>query len=121
VLSEVLVRGLGVIVRSRDYALLGRPEVLAVLARPPVASCTHPASGMTRDLFDCPSIRLLPKGPAVRLLIATHAATDDPPNVGKARDGKVSELFVSTLLAPAATAKDVLDLYAAPEDLLKPS
>ncbi len=36
VLSEVLARGLGVIVRSRDYALLGRPEVLAVLALPPV-------------------------------------------------------------------------------------
>jgi hypothetical protein len=111
VLSAVLAMGLGIIVRSRDYALLGRPEVLAALARPPASSCTHPASGMKRDLFDCPSIRLLPKGPAVRLLIATHPATDDPPNIGKARDGKIYELFVCTLLAPAATAKDVLDLY----------
>jgi hypothetical protein len=111
VLSDVLAMGLGLIVRSRDYALLGRPEVLAVLARPPAVCWTHPASGMTRQLYDCPSIRLLPKGPAVRLLIATHPATDDPPKVGQTRNGLVYELFVSTLLAPAVTAKDVLDLY----------
>jgi hypothetical protein len=111
VLSEVLARGLGLIVRSRDYALLGRPEVLAVLARPPSVCCTHPASGMTREVYDCPSIRLLPKGPCVRLLIATHPATDDPAKVGQTRNGVVYELFVSTLLAPAVTAKDVLDLY----------
>lgn len=111
VLSDVLERDLGLIVRSRDYALLGRPEVLAVLARPPAVCWTHPASGMTRELSDCPSIRLLPKGPAVRLLVATHPATDDPPKVGQARNGIVYELFVSTLLASAVTAKDVLDLY----------
>lgn len=111
VLTDVLAMGLGIIARSRDYALLGRPEVLAVLPRPPAASCTHPDSGMTRELYDCPSIRLLPKAPAVRLLIATHPATGDPPTVGKARDGQVYELFISTLLSPAVTATDLLDLY----------
>ena len=94
VLSDILAMGLGLIVRSRDYALLGRPEVLA---RPPSVCWTHPASGMTRELYDCPSIRLLPKGPAVRLLIATHPATDDPAKVGQTRNGVVYELFVSTL------------------------
>jgi hypothetical protein len=111
VLSDVLKMGLGLIVRSRDYALLGRPEVLAVLSRSPSVRCTHPESGAIRDLYDCPSIRLLPAGPCVRLLIATHPATDDPPKIGHKRNGMVYELFVSTLLAPAVTAKDLLDLY----------
>jgi hypothetical protein len=111
VLSDVLAMGLGLIGRSRDYALLGRPEVLAVLLLPPSVSCTHPESGATRDLYDCPSIRLLPGGPCVRLIIATHPATDDPPKIGQKRNGLVYELFVSTLLAPALTAKDLLDLY----------
>jgi hypothetical protein len=31
--------------------------------------------------------------------------------VGQQRDGVVYELFVSTILAPAMTAKDLLDLY----------
>src|SRR5258708_37682932 len=83
VLSDVLAMGLGVIARSRDYALLGRPEVLAVLSRPPAAHGTHAESGMIRDLYDCPSLRLLQKGPSVRVLIATHLATDDPPKVGQ--------------------------------------
>jgi len=111
VLSDVLAMGLGVIARSRDYALLGRPEVLAVLSRPPCARCTHPESGVLRELSDCPSIRLFGGGPCVRVVIATHPATDDPPKVGQQRDGVVYELFVSTVLAPAMTAKDLLELY----------
>ena len=111
VLSDVLAMGLGVIARSRDYALLGRPEVLAVLSRPPAVHCTSAESGMIRDLYDCPSIRLLQKGPSVRVLIATHPATDDPPKVGQQRNGVVYELFVSTVQTPAMTASDLLDLY----------
>jgi hypothetical protein len=111
VLSKVLAMGLGVIARSRDYALLGRPEVLAVLSRPPTARCVHPESGMIRDVYDCPLIRLTRGGPCVRLVIATHPATDDPPKVGQERNGVVYELFVSTILAQAVTANDLLDLY----------
>jgi len=111
VLSDVLAMGLGVIARSRDYALLGRPEVLAVLSRPPAVRGTHPESGMIRDLYDCPSIRAFRGGPCVRVVIATHPATDDPPKVGQQRNGVVYELFVSTVLAPAMTANDLLDLY----------
>ena len=111
VLSDVLAMGLGVIARSRDYALLGRPEVLAVLSRPPAVRCTHPESGMTRELYDCSSIRLPRKGPCVRVVIATHPATDDSPKVGQQRNGVVYELFVSTVLTPAMTANDLLDLY----------
>ena len=111
VLSDGLAMELGVIARSRDYALLGRPEVRAVLSRPPAVRWTHPESGMIRDVYDCPSIRLVPAGPCVRLVIATHSAMDAPPKVGQARDGVVYELFVSTILAPALTANDLLDLY----------
>lgn len=111
VLSDVLALGLGMIARSRDYALLGRPEVLAVLARPPARRWTHPESGMIREVYDCPAIRLVRGGPCVRVVIATHAATDDPPKVGQQRDGVVYELFVSTILAPAMMATDLLDLY----------
>ncbi|GHO97451.1 hypothetical protein KSF_074990 [Reticulibacter mediterranei] len=111
VLSDVLEMGIGVIARSRDYALLGRPEVLAVLSRPPVVRWSHPESGMVRDLYDCASIRLLRGGAGVRVVIATHPGTDDPPKVGQQRDGVVYELFVSTLLAPTMMANDLLDLY----------
>jgi hypothetical protein len=45
------------------------------------------------------------------LIIATHPATDAPPKIGQKRNGLVYELFVSTVLAPALTAKDLLDLY----------
>nr|BBH91711.1 hypothetical protein KTC_64620 [Thermosporothrix sp. COM3] len=43
----------------------------------------------------------------MRLVVAAHPA----PTVGVERGGTVSELFVSTLPAPAFTASDVLDLY----------
>ena len=42
--------GLGLLVRGRDYALLDRPEVQAVLACPPIGVSTHPESGMVRSL-----------------------------------------------------------------------
>lgn len=66
---------------------------------------------MTRELYDCSSIRLPRKGPCVRVVIATHPATDDSPKVGQQRNGVVYELFVSTVLTPAMTANDLLDLY----------
>ncbi len=110
-LSDVLAMGLGVIARSRDYALLGRPEVLAVLSCPPATHCIHPESGMVRDLYDCPFIRLRRGEQCVRVIIATHPATEDPPKVGQQRNDVVYELFVSTVLVPAMTANDLLDLY----------
>jgi hypothetical protein len=110
VMNDVLALGLGLIGRSRDYALVGRPEIQAALSRPPTCS-THPESGCVRLLYDCPSIVLLPPGPAVRVIIATHPTTNDPPKVGQVRDGLVYELFVSTIAAPALTANDLLDLY----------
>ena len=111
-LSEVLRTGLDVIARSKEYTLLDRAEVQAVLARPPVEICTHPESGAVRALYDCPDIPLRePGGPRVRLIVATHPETPVSHKIGKKRDSVIYELFVTRLPVPAFSAKDVLDLY----------
>jgi hypothetical protein len=111
VLRDALDTGLGLIGRSRDYALLDLASVQAVLARPPVEICTHPESGAVRALYDCPDIPCASGGPRVRLIVASHPATSTSASIGKKRDGMVYELFVTRLAAPAFSAKDVLDLY----------
>ena len=103
--------GVGVIARSRDYRLLDLEVVKQALARSPDQVSTHPESGMTRALYDCPDVLLTPAGPAVRLLVATHALTSPPPKIGVERDGTIYELFVSTIPSPAFAPSDVLDLY----------
>ena len=110
-LIDVLTAGLGVIARSRAYHLLDLDMVKQTLAHTSDHMCTHPESGMTRTLYDCVSVPLTPTGPEVRLMIATHAITFSPADVGVERDGIVYELFVSTLPSLAFTASDVLDLY----------
>jgi len=81
-LSDVLASGLGVIARHKDYHLLDLAVVQAVLATAPATTCTHPESQMTRTLFDCPAVPLSPAGPTVRLIVATHPATSEPPPLG---------------------------------------
>src|SRR2546421_924395 len=110
-LTDVLASGLGVIARSKDYALLDLPEVKAVLAHPPEAQRTHPESGTYRALYDCLAIALTSMGPRVRLIVATHAASSTSASLGKQRDGLVYELFVTQLPSPAFSPQDVLDVY----------
>ncbi len=111
-LLDVLSADLAVIARSRAYHLLDLEVVRQVLARDASVQISHhPESGMTRTLYDCPTVPLTPTGPQVRLVVATHAATSSSLAVGVERDGVVYELFVSTLPSPAFTASDVLDLY----------
>jgi len=110
-LADVMTSGLGLIGRSKDYALLDLPEVKAALARPPVEVCTHPESRTYRALFDCPEVPLTPTGPRVRLIVAAHQALSSPPSIGVEREGMVYELFVTALPCPAFCPKDVLDLY----------
>src|SRR5713101_6390120 len=109
--TDVLHAGFGLLARSRDYALLDRPEIKARLAGPPDAERTHPESGMYRALYDCPDIALTPTGPRVRLIVATHPASSTSASIGKQRDGLVYELFVTHLPSPAFSPQDVLDLY----------
>ena len=110
-LLDVLSAGLAVIARSRAYHLLDLEAVKRRLMCAPDYVSTHPESGMTRALYDCPSVPLTAAGPEVRLVVATHPAADAAPTVGVERGGTVYELFVSTLPFPAFTASDVLDLY----------
>lgn len=109
-LLDVFSAGLGVIARSRAYHLLEVEAVKQVLARAPSQVSTHPESGMTRALYDCPTVPLTPAGSEVRLVVTTRPAAGAP-TVGLERGGMVYELFVSTLASPAFTASDVLDLY----------
>jgi hypothetical protein len=110
-LLDVLSAGLGVIARSRAYHLLDLEVVQQALACSPDQVSTHPESGMTRALYNCPAVPLTPTGPEVRLVVATHPVPSSPLKVGVERDDTAYELFVSTLPSPAFTASDVLDLY----------
>lgn len=110
-LVDVLNAEVGIIARSKDYTLLDLAVVQKRLACSPDQECTHPESGTSRALYDCPEVPLTPGGPRLRLVVATHPATSSPPSVGVQREGMVYELFVSTLPSPAFTPKDVLDLY----------
>src|SRR5712692_2592477 len=109
--TDVLHAGFGLLARSRDDALLDRPEIKARLACPPDAQSTHPESGTYRALYDCPDIALSPTGPRVRLIVAVHPASSTSASIGKQRDGLVYELFVTQLPSPAFSPQDVLDLY----------
>ncbi|BCL83605.1 hypothetical protein ccbrp13_60700 [Ktedonobacteria bacterium brp13] len=112
VLIEILLSGVGVIARCKDYGLLDLPAVAARLTLPPDAHTTHPESGTQRALFDCPNIALSPTGPPVRLIVATHPALSaDKPPIGVLRAETVYELFLTTAPLPAFTCADVLDLY----------
>ncbi len=57
-LTDVLNNGLGVIARSKEYTMLDRAEVKARLTGPADEECTHPESGVSRALYDCPDIPL---------------------------------------------------------------
>src|SRR6266496_2726981 len=112
VLLELLSSGMGIIVRSKDYGLLDLPAVAARLRQPPDHQSTHPESGASRALFDCPNIALRPLGPHVRLIVATHPTTSTAkPSIGVLRAGIVYELFLTTAPQAAFTSADVLDLY----------
>jgi hypothetical protein len=112
VLVEFLSSGMGIIVRCKDYGLLDLPAVAARLKQPPDQHTTHPESGASRALFDCPDLALSPSGPRVRLIVATHPATSsNKPPIGVLRAETVYELFLTTAPQAAFTCADVLALY----------
>src|SRR6266496_5168990 len=111
VLTIPLSSGMGVIVRSKEYGLLDLPAVAARLKLPPDHQSTHPESGVSRALFDCPDIALRSSGSPVRLIVATHpTASTAKPSIGVLRAGTVYELFLTTAPQAAFTCADVLDL-----------
>jgi hypothetical protein len=110
-LLDLLAWKLGWITRGKDYHLLDLPQVQTQLKAPPDAIVTHPESGLTRTLFDCPGIPLAPGGPCLRMIVASHPATSTPAPIGTTRDEVVYELFFTTLPQSAFTCGDVLSLY----------
>jgi hypothetical protein len=110
-LLDLLACNLGWITRGKDYHLLDLPQVQTRLKASPDAIVTHPETGMTRTLFDCPAIPLAPGGPCLRMIVATHPATSTPAPIGTTRGEVVYELFFTTLPQRAFTCGDVLRLY----------
>jgi hypothetical protein len=100
--------GLGHVMRGKDYALLDLPEVQARLALPPDQQTTHPETGTSRALFDCPDLQLSPAGPRLRVIVATHPATASEAKIGTTRGETVYELFYTALPVGAFTAADVV-------------
>jgi hypothetical protein len=98
-------------VQSKDDALLDLPVVQARVHAPPDQQVTHPETGTSRTLFDCPRFQLTPSGPCVRLIVAPHPATStNTPSMGVLRGTPVFELFLTTAPQGAFTAADVLGL-----------
>src|SRR6266699_220860 len=68
-------------------------------------------SGICRALYDCPDQSLGQAGQRVRLIVATHPASEKKSRVGLTRSGGVYELFLTRLPQSAFTAADVVALY----------
>src|SRR2546429_9818368 len=82
-----------------------------VSVREPDQETIHSAAGTYRALFDCPDVPLTPVAPRMRVIVATHPATDTPARIGTTRDRQVYEVFLTALPQRAFTAADVVDLY----------
>ncbi len=102
---------LAYVTRGQDYHLLDRDEVLTRLHLPPDQHLTHPESGITRALYDCPAVPIGAGGTLCRIIVATHPAGEKQSRVGRTRDGIVYEIFLTKLPQQAFTAADVVTLY----------
>jgi hypothetical protein len=112
VLDRLLASGLGILVRCKDYGLLDLPIVQARLKQPADQHMTHPESGVSRMLFDCPDLALRSSRPRLRLIVATHPTTSTAkPPIGVLREKTVYELFLTTAPQAAFSCRDLLELY----------
>jgi hypothetical protein len=103
--------GLGYVMRGKDYGLLDLPQVQARLLLPPDQQTTHPETGSCRALFDCPDLLLIPTGPRIRVIVATHPASATAAPIGTTRGEVVYELFYTALPQGAFSPADVVALY----------
>ncbi len=109
VLSDLA--GFSYVTRGKDYRLLDRAEVQARLPLPADQQFEHPESGIERTLYDCPDQSLGQAGKLIRIIVATHPASEQKSRVGLTRSGIVYELFLTALPQSAFTAADVVALY----------
>lgn len=103
--------GLAYVMRGKGYDLLDLLQVQLRLSQPPDQHTIHPETGTCRALFDCPDLPLIPAGPHVRVIIATHPATEAKAPVGTTRGEMVYELFFTALPVDAFTPADIVALY----------
>jgi hypothetical protein len=111
IVVDLIVAGVGFVMRGKDYALLDLMQVKGRLALPADEQFTHPESGTCRDLFDCGQVPVTAQGHHCRVIVATHPATTAKAPIGVTRDDMVYELFFTALPAPGFTAADVVRLY----------
>ena len=62
-------------------------------------------------LYDCPDQSLDKAGKLVRIIVATHPATEKRSRIGVTHSGVDYELFLANLPQSAFTATDVVALY----------
>jgi hypothetical protein len=103
--------GLAYVMRGKDYQLLNHPRVQARLHLPAEGQFSHPESGLTRTLYDCPDLPVGPAGQQCRVVVATHPGGSAKSRIGVEREGVVYELFLTKLPQDAFTAADVVALY----------
>jgi hypothetical protein len=111
VVIDLVSSGLCFLVRGKDYGLLDLPAIQARLAQPPDQVLTHPETGTSRALFDCPHVPLAGTTFTMRVIIATHPVTAKAAPIGLTRDGLVYELFFTALPENAFLPADVVSLY----------
>ena len=111
IVVDLIVAGVGFVMRGKDYALLDVMQVKQRLALPADEQFIHPESGTCRDLFDCGDLPITAQGHHCRVIVATHVATTAKAPIGVTRDGMVYELFFAALPASGFTAADVVRLY----------
>ena len=103
--------GLPYLTRGTEYHVLDQETVQARLQLPPTQQLTHPETGVTRYLYDCPDLPITVLGEACRVIVATHPASSRPVTVGVSREGIIYELFLTTLPVSGFSASDVVTLY----------
>jgi hypothetical protein len=111
IVVDLIVAGVGFVMRGKDYALLDLMQVKQRLALPADEQFTHPESGVCRDVFDCGQLPVTAQGHCCRVIVATHAATATKAPIGVTRDGLIYELFFTALPTVGFTAADVVKLY----------
>lgn len=115
------VAGFAFVTRGKDYHLLDHPLLQARLHLPPDQHQQRPESPMVRELYDCPQVPVGPEGMLCRVIVATHPVRKKKSPIGVTRAGTVYELFWTSLPQHAFTARDVVELYAAPAERLNRS
>jgi hypothetical protein len=111
VIIDLASRGLCFVTRGKDYGLLDLPQIQACLTQPPDQEIIHPETGTCRALFDCPNVSLIGTDLTMRVIVATHKASETSVPIGVTRDGVVHELFFTALPQAAFTPADVVALY----------